>query len=408
MIKLIHITPRFLPAIGGCEYYVYNMSKHLLSRGYNIGVVTSKSLDFNHPIRIDFKPPFIARSRKPLPPDQEIIDGIKVYRLDTYLTMPGIIVVSGLKDLLNRLDADIYNLHEYLSNIVVSSQKILLGKGKPIVLTVHDITYASSISPIYRMLWRMYNRLFSKTLCSADKIIVQNLNDKKLIDGICGFNDGRAIVVYNGVDTDFFDPEKVYEDIITGFKRMYNLERYDKILLFVGRIEERKRIDLLMLVMHILVNIKGYKRLGLLIVGPDYGAKGRLAYMINKLGLEDNIVFTGPLTLDQLRTAYMVSDIFITLSEQEAFGLTAVEAMSMGKPVITHRWRGLDEVVKHGVNGLKAKPFDYYGAAKLVEKLLEDEGLYRRLGMNAYRIAREKYSVRRMVNRIDAIYRELL
>ncbi len=405
-IKLTHITPRFLPAIGGCEYYVYNLSRKLLKRGYEISIITSKSLNFNHPVRIDFKPPFISRDKKPLPLQYEVYNGLIIHRLTTIVNMPGTIIVYGLRDKLSSMDSDIFNLHEYLSNIVVSSIRVIRRKDNPIVLTAHDITFAESISPVYSVLWRLYNRLFSKILCSVDIIIVQNYRDKKILETICG-DRVEIRVVYNGVDTDYFDPKLVDEYSIERFKKKYRLNRYDKILLFVGRLEERKRIDLLLKILYLLKR-RMKERIGLLIVGPDYGDKKRLSAIAYRLGISKNIVFTGGISRDELRLAYMVADIYVTLSEQEAFGLTAAEALSMGKPVVTHQWRGLDEVVQHGVTGFKAKPFNYREAAIYVEKLLSDTQLYNTLSRNAYQVARSKYSIDRMVEEIDRIYRNLL
>jgi glycosyltransferase involved in cell wall biosynthesis len=68
-----------------------------------------------------------------------------------------------------------------------------------------------------------------------------------------------------------------------------------------------------------------------------------------------NVVFTGTLETKDLLAAYAVADVFISLSAQEAFGLSVVEAMSMEVPVVAHRWKGLSYILKDGVNGLSAR-----------------------------------------------------
>lgn len=159
-------------------------------------------------------------------------------------------------------------------------------------------------------------------------------------------------------------------------------------MLFVGRLEGRKGIDVLLEVARSL--LPKYPHLHLDIVGNDtiHGPKGitwRAAFEADAgVGpIRNRIVFHGEVDDARLRGFYRSCDMLVTPSRFESFGLMLLEGMMFGKPVVGCRAGGMVEVVEDGVSGLLAEPGDRASLAECVERLVTDKALRERLGAAA-------------------------
>ncbi len=393
-MRIVHVINRFSPNIGGAEAYVHMLSKKLIELGHEVYVVTTTSMKFRG----------IEGSKLPR---SEIMEGIRVVRAPAYLSGPGLVLSPSIHQVIRAVkDVDIYNIHGLLSNISLEAMFEIRRKlGKPSVLTTHDIEIAENLT-IYLPLWRLYiHNLGQYLLKNVDAIISQNPEDASFIIKILGISPARVHIIANGVDKDFFDPLKVKDEERRTFIRKVGIEGR-RILLFVGRLEARKRIDLLLLAMRLIV--KECKDAILLVVGSDQGMLSKLVAFSKNMGLENHVKFCGRLTDKELRTAYAVSDISVSLSAQEAFGLALVESMMMGKAVVSHRWKGIKYIIEDGVNGLLVDPFDYEGLAKKVLYLLENDCYRASLGKKARDYATNNFSLDIMAHRVIHIYNSIL
>jgi 1,2-diacylglycerol 3-alpha-glucosyltransferase len=239
----------------------------------------------------------------------------------------------------------------------------------------------------------------------VDAIIVQNSQDASFLKSL-GVSSYKVHVIPNGIDTCMFSRSNVSKYDLEKFKERFRVnDKY--ILLFVGRIEKRKRIDLLLHALKLITKEIGDKVV-LLIVGPDQGEKTALLKLAKQLGLERNVVFTGSLDTKDLLAAYAVADVFISLSAQEAFGLSVIEAMSMEVPVVAHRWKGLSYVIKDGINGFSVNPFDVKALAEKATFLLKNDEYRKSLGKTSRSYAVENFSIERMVDKVLNVYRSLI
>jgi glycosyltransferase involved in cell wall biosynthesis len=91
----------------------------------------------------------------------------------------------------------------------------------------------------------------------------------------------------------------------------------------------------------------------------------------------------------------------------EPFGIVVIEAMSMGRPVITSRIAGPAEIVVHGENGLLVPPGDAAALKQVIQRLLDDSELRERMGQGALRRAQD-FRASAVVPRIEAVYRKLI
>jgi glycosyltransferase involved in cell wall biosynthesis len=392
-MKVTHIINRFLPCIGGAELYVYNLSRKLIELGNSVTVITTTSTKFRD----------VENSKLS---EKEIINGIKVIRVKAFLNGPGFVLAPTLAKTILNSDSTVYNIHGFLSNISIEATNIIRSfKKRPMVLTAHDVTIAENLKKYYP-LWKLYIHSLGKFLCrSVDTIIVQNPLDASFIKSL-GISSCKIHIIPNGIDTHVFSRSNVSEHEQESFKERFKIK--DKfVLLFVGRIEKRKRIDLLLYALKLIIRDIDDEVM-LLIVGPDQGEKNELLKLAKQLGLERNVVFTGPLDTRGLLAAYAIANVFISLSTQEAFGLSLIEAMSMEVPVVTHRWKGISYIIEDSVNGFSVDPFDVRSLAKKTVFLLKNDEYRRFLGKKSRSYVIKNFSIERMVNEILNIYRSLI
>ena len=159
-------------------------------------------------------------------------------------------------------------------------------------------------------------------------------------------------------------------------------------LLFVGRLEARKGIDVLLAVAKRL--LPGHPQVRLDIVGNDQipgpqGISYRKAFEGDSEAAEilDRVVFHGEVSDEVLRGFYHACDLFVAPSRYESFGLVLVEAMMFGKPVISCDTGGVPEVVADGMSGLLAKPGDAASLEACLVRLLESPNLRDQMGTSA-------------------------
>jgi glycosyltransferase involved in cell wall biosynthesis len=392
-MKVIHIINRFLPCVGGSELYVYNLSRKLIELGNSVTVITTTSTKFRG----------IENSELC---EKEIIDGIEVIRVKAFISGPGFVLAPTLTKVILNSASDIYNVHGFLSNISIEGASTIRSfKRRPIILTAHDVTIAENLKRYYP-LWKLYVHSLGKFLCrNVDAVIVQNPQDASFIRSL-GVS-SKIYVVPNGIDTHIFSRTNVPKYQQENFKEKFRIKNDKFILLFVGRIEKRKRIDLLLYALKLIIREIG-DHVILLIVGPDHGEKTELLETVKQLRLERNIIFTGPLETKDLLAAYAVADVFISLSAQEAFGLSVIEAMSMEVPVVTHRWKGISYIIKDGINGYSVAPFNVKELAEKTVFLLKNDEYRKSLGKMSRSYVIENFSIERMISKILNIYRSLI
>jgi D-inositol-3-phosphate glycosyltransferase len=177
------------------------------------------------------------------------------------------------------------------------------------------------------------------------------------------------------------------------------------IVLFVGRIEPLKGIDVLVQAM---ARLDTAARL--LVVGgdaKDVQRKTELMEIAATLGIEDRVTFLDAVPHSDLPLYYNAADVCVVPSYYESFGLVALESMACGVPVVVSRVGGLKETVRDGRTGYLVpwrcpEPF-----AERLELLLSNETLRRKLGREA-RAEAERYRWSEVATMVEDIYHDLV
>jgi D-inositol-3-phosphate glycosyltransferase len=234
----------------------------------------------------------------------------------------------------------------------------------------------------------------------ADRIICASEGEKEMLAGLYGAMPQRVSVVPCGVDTLRFRPMKRQR-----VRCKLGLPEEEPIVLFVGRIEPLKGIDVLI---EAAAKVDGAFRV--LVVGgdgKDAERKERLSVLASALGLKDRITFIDAVPHADLPLYYNAADICVVPSYYESFGLVALEAMACGVPVVASRVGGLKDTVIDGRTGYLVpwrcpEPF-----AERLELLLSNEPLRRNLGREG-RAAAERFRWSEVAARVEDVYHDLV
>lgn len=213
----------------------------------------------------------------------------------------------------------------------------------------------------------------------------------------------QVSVVHNGVDTDYFAPEKVVPGL---FRGKFNLPDAVKIISFVGRLSPEKAPELV-LEMALWCIRREYRNLCFIIAGDGREFRS-LQEKIEELQLQEVVFLTGH--LDDTRPLLKDSDLLFMCSRTESWSLAILEAFAMKLPVVASKVDGVPELVEDGVNGYLI-PFDAdfieRSAVKLIH-LLEHEDERRQMAEVNRRKAVEQYSLQRMVAHYDRVFTQTL
>ncbi len=158
-------------------------------------------------------------------------------------------------------------------------------------------------------------------------------------------------------------------EIRTKYRKDFNVQ--DKIILtYVAELIPNKNQGILLKVLKKILEKRN--DVCLMLVGPDH-ANGKYQKMANKLGVNDNVIFTG--WRSDVGELLAMSDICVASSIREGFGINLVEAMYAGLPVVAVKNRGHEMIVNDGENGFLVPLNDVDAMAQRVLQLIEDENL---------------------------------
>lgn len=282
---------------------------------------------------------------------------------------------------------DIIHIHGYGRFTSDFSLKFLKNK-KPIVFTAHGFFHSKKANLIKKLHYVLKGRLLKNANVCTALTELEKKQYRRL-----GVKEEKIKVIPNGIDIDRFNVK-----ILREFGKKYSDGK--KVLLYVGRIHESKGIQ------YVIEAIKDLD-LKFLIVGNDAGYKDILERKINNLGIENKVKILENINDVELAKIYKISDMFVLFSEWEGFGITSIEAMAAGKPVIVSNRGALPYLVKNNQTGFVV---EFPKAEKLRDKiifLLENGKKAKEMGENGKGEAK-KYDWKNIIKQYEEVYREAI
>lgn len=364
------------PTYGGSGVVATELGKSLAENGHTIHFIT-----YNRPIRLDLfsENIFYHEVRTPNYP---------LFEFSPYESA----LASTMVEVARFHNIDLFHVHYAIPHASVAflAQQILQGYNLhiPFITTLHgtDITLVGkdkSYKPVVR---------FSIEKSNGVTAVSEFLKE----DTLKHFGVKNEIkVIPNFVDTDRFVPHNKEH-----FRKMV-ASHGEKILIHTSNFRKVKRIEDVIKIFS-LVRKEIPSKLMMVGDGPERGPAENLC---RELDLCDYITFLG--SQNAVEEIYAVGDLFLMPSESESFGLSALEAMSSGVPVISSNAGGLPEVVVHGKNGFTRAVGDVDNMAKDALSLLKDEEKWQTFS-HAARQHAEQFTRKFIVPMYEEFYVEVL
>lgn len=218
----------------------------------------------------------------------------------------------------------------------------------------------------------------------------------------------KCIFIPNGVDTRTFFPPGPAEG--EGARRPLGLNGDDVVLLYMGVIDTRKGIDVL--IPAFAGAIRDGLNAKLMIVGPQNRSDaGGEFYNLMKgvaadLGVGDKVLFLNYTANPAV--FYRIADIFVLPSRQEGMPNAVIEAMACGLPVIGTRISGTEDLVADGVNGRLVRAGDISQLEHAMKELILSRDLRDQMGRNSLEMVRSHYSINTVARKYRDVYLELI
>ena len=289
--------------------------------------------------------------------------------------------------------AHIYGLYDFLGPTVADA---CVRRKIPYVLEPIGM-----FVPIVRnlRLKRIYHALFGRRLFEEASAIIATSEQEveELAKG--GVAREKIELRRNGVETPDSWPGR------GTFRTELGITDEARIILFLGRLAEKKSPDMMLEAFASLSTEDGAKSLHLVFAGPDEGGmKARLIEMAGQLGLTPQVQFTGAIFGQAKWAAYRDADVFVLPSQNENFGNTAAEAMAAGTPVVVTEQCGIAPLLAD-VAGLVV-PHEAGALARAIRAVISDPELHARLAAGCSEVT-ARLGWEEPVREMEALYNKL-
>ena len=398
-----HASPVALPGSvdsGGQNVYVAQVARHLARAGYRVDV-------------------FTRRDRADAPEVQPWKDGVRIVNVPagpaSYVPKEQLLPYMDQfahymrRFMLDRQRYDVVHANFFMSGLVGCQLKRWLDV--PLVVTFHALGKVRLLHqgqadgfPRERM------EIEQRTMREASVIIAECPQDEDDQVTLYGADPRKIRIVPCGFDPGEFGP--IDKRIA---RERLGLDPQEFTILQLGRMVPRKGVD------NVIRGLAHLCRGGdacarLLIVGGDSERPdpaitpeiGRLMAIAREEGIEDRVTFVGQRGRDVIRYYYSASDVFVTTPWYEPFGITPLEAMACGTPVIGASVGGVKYSVRDGVTGFLVPPKDPEALAGKLRMLYRNPARRSQLARQAIQWVNERFTWQKVAAQIADVYEELL
>ncbi len=370
-MRVLFWSEAFLPQIGGIEVLAAKLLPALQARGHEFIVVTALT--------------------SPDQPAQDEHQGIPVHRIPFALGHKNIEQLTKIRQRLIKLqrtfapDLVHVNFAGVIGLFLLTATASL--SALPWLFTVHDERLRDDQPdlPVGA------DTLIGRALRSAKWISCVSAAVRAEICRQLPEVTSRSSTIHNGLDTPPLIPAP--------------LSLYTPRLLCLGRLVARKGFDVALSAFAAIVRRFPQARM---IIAGDGPARPALEDQVVRLGLTDVVEFIGWVAPENVPALINTATIVVMPSRLEPFGLVALEAAQMARPIVATRVGGLSEVVEQGQTGFLVDNENVNQVAAAIATLLERPELAIRMGQAAHQRALERFGWDRCVDAYDTLYRKLV
>jgi len=355
-------TGGFWPAIGGIETHSMTLIRGLKKNGHNVTVVTDWS--------------------DKTWPTHESVFGSDVFRFPFKVGLDKLTEFAEMQrniyKVMQNVPVDLIHANQGCNNHLFSFRLLQKRLSVPLVLTTHGLLGDQLLAykeTIHGAAW---------IACVSDYILQNSIQ-------CMPHTHAYSSCIHNGIEIPVVMPAQ--------------LPVNPPVILCLGRLTEEKGYDLAVKSFAMLKN--RHPQVKFVIAGEGRDRR-KIMSLMRKLKLNDDIYFTGQLTVEQSIEWINRATMVVVPSRYESFGLVAVEAAMMARPVIACSVGGLQEIVIEGKTGLLAEPENPAALFQCMKYLIEHHDEAIAMGQAARARAISYFSVDRMITQYEAVYKRVL
>ncbi|WP_273277816.1 glycosyltransferase family 4 protein [Methanothrix soehngenii] len=389
----------FYPATGGIENYLYYASKTLLKMGH--------------------EPTILCSQHQPNLPTKENYEGIKIIR-HPYYSLPlipfapinPIYYVKKLQKFLGNNSEDYDTIWPRILYDAYATGKVFQNKipiifiQAAIATNLSEISSANSglVSKVYaKSIHMQYNFIEKRAIEMSDKVVVLSHSRMREVCDFYNLSKEKFEVITPGVDLEFFKPSEKDKMLL----RELSLPNNSKIILTVCRLSHEKNLEMLIRAFN-KINIKN----AYLVFVGDGPERIYLERLVDLLNIINRIRFVG--TRKDVERFYSIADVFVLPSTYEGFGQVFIEAMASGVPCIGLKSDypnvvvACDEIIRNGRSGYLANAYSIDDLADKIEKIISNDNLRDKLGIESRKICEEEYTWKKCVGTLLELSQTIL
>jgi glycosyltransferase involved in cell wall biosynthesis len=397
-MKILHLCDSLNPAgLGGYESIIHYLSKAMAAEGHESFVVTQspyrdspESIQKQHYTIFHLRGNLLEARKWEFNalPEVERDEAVEKLFKSSDIDENVDILTDQLAGLIHVLQPDVIHAHSIyvVFNKVITKLRSLNKLQIPVIMTLHGLP-KPLILPDGKETTD-YNELvsdfgFDLVLAVSENVAeaLKNHLDSSLHE--------RVRTIYSGIDLSVFKP-------LPDLEKQWDLA-------FMGRLERMKSVDLFPEMLSLLkVNHPGLK----MMMTGEGSLKDWLFNEFDEMGVSSMVDYQGVVKTEDVPILINKSRIFLYPSREEPFGLSIVEAMACGVPVVTTDVFGPREIVRNNFDGIAVPPNDVESLATAVERILGDDELRARISENGLKSVRERFDIRKYASQLLEIYSE--
>jgi len=329
MLKVGLFTDTYFPQVNGVATSTATLKKNLERLGHQVYIFTTTN---------------------PLAPKQEE----NIYRIPSAPFVSGHRIAKfyerRLVNEIKSLNLDIIHTHTEFS-IGIFGRLMAKKLNIPRIHTYHTIyeDYTHYLIKYHKVenFSKTLARKISKISCnSADNVITPTAKVQHLLASY-GVKK-KMTTIPTGIALEKFAEVDIDLDVVQAQRQALGINDEEKIVLYIGRVSKEKNIEELF--SHLQDYLKERMDVRFVLVG-DGSERTNLECLARELGIEDRVIFVGEVPWSSVMTYYQIGDVFVSASQSETQGITYIEALASGLPVVAKKDPCLEGVVEQGVNG---------------------------------------------------------
>ena len=303
-----------------------------------------------------------------------------------------------LAGIIRRVRPDVVHTHTAKAGAVGRAAAVLAGPRRPVVVhTFHGHVLRGYFGRVGTLVFRAIETILAR---ATDRLIAVSPEVRDELVALRVAPERKFSVVRLGIE---LEPRVAFDGDAAEVRRRHGIGQDTFVVGWFGRMTAVKRTDDLLTTLAGL-RVRGVEAL-LLLVG-DGDDRERLEQRAHDLGLAKSCLFLG--YQEDVAQWYAVCDAVVLTSVSEGTPVTIIEALAAGRPVVATKVGGVPDVVDEGETGFLVRPGDTHALAERLEILARDPERRAAMGETGRERVLRRYAVERLVDDVDALYRELL